>query len=61
VDEGRWGEARRLARTAAHLRHDTVSQEMLAVTALLCGDFHEARRLHAELSGRVSGESATRA
>jgi hypothetical protein len=47
---GRWSEARAQARTADHLRHDEESQELLALTALLCGDFHEARRLHRELT-----------
>ncbi len=51
--EGRWSEARVLARAADHLRHDDESKEMLALTALLCGDFHEARRLHGELTAPI--------
>jgi hypothetical protein len=51
VEAGDWSEARRLARTADHLRRDEESKQMLALTALLCGDFHEARRLHGELTG----------
>jgi hypothetical protein len=47
--EGRWEEARAQAKTADHLRHDDESKELLAVTALVCGDFHEAWRLHREL------------
>jgi hypothetical protein len=43
---GRWDEARSLAVTADHLRQDDESKRLRAVTALVCGDFHEALRLH---------------
>jgi hypothetical protein len=48
--EGRWSEARAAAKIADHLRHDHELKELLALTALVCGDLHEARRLHRELS-----------
>jgi methylphosphotriester-DNA--protein-cysteine methyltransferase len=47
--ERRWEEARTAAKMADHLRHDDESKELVAVTALVCGDFHEAWRLHREL------------
>jgi hypothetical protein len=48
--EGRWEEARTAARLSDHLRHDDETTELLAVTALVCGDYHEAWRLHRELT-----------
>jgi len=54
MTEGRCDEARASARLADHLRHDDETMELLAVTALLCGDFHEAWRLHEELTTRES-------
>jgi hypothetical protein len=50
--EGRWSEARARARMADHLRQDSESKELLALTALLCGDFHEAWRLHRQLTAK---------
>jgi hypothetical protein len=50
LTDGRWDEARSQAKRADHLRHDDESKELLAVTALLCGDFYEAWRLHRELT-----------
>jgi hypothetical protein len=47
---GRREEARTLAVTADHLRHDEEAQRLLALTALACGDFHEALRLHRQMA-----------
>jgi hypothetical protein len=48
--ERRWEEARTAAKMADHLRRDDETKELLAVTALVCGDFYEAWRLHRELT-----------
>jgi hypothetical protein len=50
--EGHWSEAAAQARIADHLRHDEETRELLAVTALICGDFHEAWRLHRQITTR---------
>jgi hypothetical protein len=47
---GRWEDARSASLTADHLRHDEESKRLLALTALVCGDFHEALRLHRSLA-----------
>ncbi len=39
---GRWGEARAQAAWADHLRRDEESQRLVAVAALMEGDFREA-------------------
>jgi uncharacterized membrane-anchored protein len=41
---GRWGEARAQAEWADHLRRDEESQKLMAVAALMEGDFREAWR-----------------
>jgi hypothetical protein len=47
---GRWSEARTAALVADHLRQDCESKQLVALTALLCGDFHEALRLYRQMS-----------
>jgi hypothetical protein len=58
---GCWNEAAAQARMAGHLRQDGETKELLAVTALLCGDYHEAWRLQRELTavGRDGAEQRT--
>jgi hypothetical protein len=52
----RWGEARLLALRVDHLRQDAESRQLLALTALLCGDYFEALRLHKQLSAPNGGQ-----
>jgi hypothetical protein len=58
--QGRREEARALARLANHLRQDEESKRLLAVTALLCGDFQEALRMYRGLRQGVEDTSLTR-
>jgi hypothetical protein len=46
---GRWAEALAEAQRAHALRHDEQSGRLVAVAALLCGDYHLAWRSHARV------------
>lgn len=45
----RWAEARAAAEEADALRRDDDSLKLVALTALMCRDFHQALRCHALL------------
>jgi hypothetical protein len=47
---GRWAEALAAARRADALRHDEASGRLVAVAALLCGEYALAWRTHARLT-----------
>jgi hypothetical protein len=47
VAAGRWQEAQESAAEADGLRRDAESLKLVALTALLCGDYHQAWRSYA--------------